>query len=85
MPARQLHRQLEKSLGANWKSRIASFDETPIAAASIGQVGVMGVAKIKRVAEDGSLARAVCDRFANINHIVLGDTEAEPTVCPDSG
>lgn len=38
MPARQLHRQLEKSLGVDWRSRLASFDETPIAAASIGQV-----------------------------------------------
>ncbi|CAM9444311.1 unnamed protein product, partial [Laminaria digitata] len=38
MPAKQLHRQLEKSLGVDWRSRLASFDETPIAAASIGQV-----------------------------------------------
>lgn len=38
MPTRQLHRQLEKSLGVGWRSRLAHFDETPIAAASIGQV-----------------------------------------------
>lgn len=39
MPAKQLHRQLEKSFGVDWRSKVASFDETPIAAASIGQVG----------------------------------------------
>ena len=38
MPPGQLHTQLEKSLGVDWRSRLASFDETPIAAASIGQV-----------------------------------------------
>lgn len=42
MPAKQLHRQLEKSLGVDWRSKVASFDETPIAAASIGQVGQSG-------------------------------------------
>lgn len=39
MPTQQLYRQLEKSLGVEWRSRLKSFDETPIAAASIGQVG----------------------------------------------
>lgn len=38
MPTKQLHSQLEKSLGVDWRSKVASFDETPIAAASIGQV-----------------------------------------------
>ena len=38
MPTAQLYRQLEKSLGVEWRSRLKSFDETPIAAASIGQV-----------------------------------------------
>ncbi len=45
MPAKQLHGQLEKSFGVDWRSKVASFDETPIAAASIGQVGyVVGTA-----------------------------------------
>ncbi|CAB1101059.1 unnamed protein product [Ectocarpus sp. CCAP 1310/34] len=38
MPLKQLHRQLEKNLGMDWRSKLAAFDETPIAAASIGQV-----------------------------------------------
>ncbi|CAM9105965.1 unnamed protein product [Ectocarpus fasciculatus] len=38
MPTKQLYGQLEKSLGMDWRSKLAAFDETPIAAASIGQV-----------------------------------------------
>ncbi|CAN0532468.1 unnamed protein product, partial [Ectocarpus sp. 12 AP-2014] len=38
MPLKQLHGQLEKNLGMDWRSNLAAFDETPIAAASIGQV-----------------------------------------------
>lgn len=41
MPTAQLYRQLEKSLGVEWRSRLKSFDETPIAAASIGQVSYL--------------------------------------------
>ncbi|CAM9640420.1 unnamed protein product [Choristocarpus tenellus] len=41
MPQRQVYKQLERSLGENWRSRLESFDETPIAAASIGQVFVV--------------------------------------------
>jgi len=38
MPQEQLHRTLAAELGADWRSRLAEFDETPCAAASIGQV-----------------------------------------------
>lgn len=38
MPARQLSRVLARELGEDWRERIVEFDETPIAAASIGQV-----------------------------------------------
>jgi aarF domain-containing kinase len=38
MPRGQLEKQLQSQLGANWKERFASFDDTPFAAASIGQV-----------------------------------------------
>lgn len=48
MPTKQLHRQLEKSFGVDWRSRLASFDETPIAAASIGQVGRSVLQRIER-------------------------------------
>ncbi|KAJ6263948.1 Atypical kinase COQ8 [Drechslerella dactyloides] len=38
MPPSQRDAVLSATLGANWRSLFASFDETPIAAASIGQV-----------------------------------------------
>ena len=38
MPSRQLHAMLVEQLGTDWRSRVASFDEEPMAAASIGQV-----------------------------------------------
>ena len=38
MPARQLERVLSDQLGAGWRSRLQSFEDEPMAAASIGQV-----------------------------------------------
>lgn len=38
MPQAQLEPQLVAELGAGWRDRLASFDEEPMAAASIGQV-----------------------------------------------
>jgi len=38
LPARTVHLVLAHELGADWRDRFASFDDTPAAAASIGQV-----------------------------------------------
>jgi predicted unusual protein kinase regulating ubiquinone biosynthesis (AarF/ABC1/UbiB family) len=38
MPAEQLHRVIGHAYGAGWERRFIEFSETPIAAASIGQV-----------------------------------------------
>ena len=38
MPSDQLHRVLGRAYGSGWERRFAEFNETPIAAASIGQV-----------------------------------------------
>ncbi|XP_074872341.1 atypical kinase COQ8B, mitochondrial isoform X2 [Carettochelys insculpta] len=38
MPAWQTRRVLEEELGLGWREKLASFEETPFAAASIGQV-----------------------------------------------
>ena len=38
MPARDVHRVLDEQLGRAWRERFAEFDDTPTAAASIGQV-----------------------------------------------
>jgi len=38
MPAATVHKVLSAELGAQWRRRFSSFDDTPAAAASIGQV-----------------------------------------------
>lgn len=38
MPVRTVHRVLAEQLGAGWTKRFSSFDDTPAASASIGQV-----------------------------------------------
>ena len=38
MPQKQLEETLRSELGDDWRSRLASFEEVPVAAASIGQV-----------------------------------------------
>jgi predicted unusual protein kinase regulating ubiquinone biosynthesis (AarF/ABC1/UbiB family) len=38
LPAERVHRVLDEQLGRNWRKHFAEFDETPAAAASIGQV-----------------------------------------------
>jgi aarF domain-containing kinase len=38
MPRRQLDKVLAAELGRDWRSRVADFDDAPLAAASIGQV-----------------------------------------------
>ncbi|SNT33331.1 ABC1 kinase family protein [Rhodococcoides kyotonense] len=38
LPAAKVHRMLDRQLGTAWRSRFTSFDDTPVASASIGQV-----------------------------------------------
>ena len=38
LPANRVHRVLDAQLGTKWRGRFSSFDDTPVAAASIGQV-----------------------------------------------
>ena len=38
LPAAKVHRVLDAQLGTKWRERFASFDDTPVASASIGQV-----------------------------------------------
>ena len=38
LPAAKVHRVLDAQLGTKWRERFASFDDMPVASASIGQV-----------------------------------------------
>ena len=38
LPAEKVHRVLDAQLGTKWRDRFSSFDDTPVASASIGQV-----------------------------------------------
>ena len=38
LPADKVHRVLDSQLGTKWRDRFRSFDDTPVASASIGQV-----------------------------------------------
>ena len=38
LPAEKVHRVLDAQLGTKWRGRFTSFDDTPVASASIGQV-----------------------------------------------
>ncbi|MCV7380198.1 ABC transporter ATP-binding protein [Mycobacterium alsense] len=38
LPAAKVHRVLDAQLGTRWRERFESFDDTPVASASIGQV-----------------------------------------------
>src|SRR6516164_1372189 len=38
LPAHKVHRVLDAQLGTKWRGRFSSFDDTPVASASIGQV-----------------------------------------------
>jgi len=38
LPAARVHRVLDAQLGTKWRERFASFDDAPVASASIGQV-----------------------------------------------
>src|SRR6202045_1034881 len=38
LPAAKVHRVLDAQLGTKWRDRFSSFDDTPVASASIGQV-----------------------------------------------
>src|SRR5947209_5801253 len=38
LPAAKVHRVLDAQLGTKWRDRFASFNDTPVASASIGQV-----------------------------------------------
>ena len=65
LPASTVHRVLAGDLGENWRSNFASFDDSPAAAASIGQVH-------KAVWQDGRTV-AVKIQYPGAGRALLGD------------
>jgi predicted unusual protein kinase regulating ubiquinone biosynthesis (AarF/ABC1/UbiB family) len=65
LPAATVHRVLAADLGDDWRSLFASFDDTPAAAASIGQVH-------KAVWQDGR-AVAVKIQYPGAGRALIGD------------
>ena len=46
MPKRQLEKVLTDELGQQWRSKVANFEDDPLAAASIGQVTLNLIEKL---------------------------------------
>ncbi|MER6419393.1 AarF/ABC1/UbiB kinase family protein [Streptomyces sp. NPDC001137] len=65
LPAEQVHAVLAEELGARWRDRFTEFDDTPAAAASIGQVH-------RAVWEDGRRV-AVKIQYPGAGEALLGD------------
>ncbi|OQR94276.1 hypothetical protein ACHHYP_01548 [Achlya hypogyna] len=73
MPKAQLHAQLTKAWGDDWRSKFESFDETPVAAASIGQVHQAVLLSGERVAvkiQYPGVAESIASDLLNLKRLV---------------
>jgi len=48
MPRRQLEKVLSDELGADWRAKVAAFEDEPLAAASIGQARALPARRLSR-------------------------------------
>ena len=87
LPARVVHKVLAKELGEDWRDNFASFDDTPAASASIGQVhrGVWkdGRAVAVKVQYPGAAEALISDlnqiqRFSKIFGLFMPGLEMKP-------
>ena len=87
LPARVVHKVLAKELGEDWRDHFSSFDDTPAASASIGQVhrGVWkdGRAVAVKVQYPGAAEALISDlnqiqRFSKIFGLFMPGLEMKP-------
>ncbi|EQC35425.1 aarF domain-containing kinase [Saprolegnia diclina VS20] len=73
MPKAQLHAQLTKAWGDDWRAKFESFDENPVAAASIGQVHQAVLLSGERVAvkiQYPGVADSIASDLLNLKRLV---------------
>ncbi|CDF41298.1 unnamed protein product [Chondrus crispus] len=77
MPERQLNAVLQRELGAQWRDSVVSFESTPIAAASIGQVhravidaGEEGEVDVVFKIQYPGVARSIKSDLSNLKRLV---------------
>ncbi|XP_035902360.1 atypical kinase COQ8B, mitochondrial [Anopheles stephensi] len=68
MPDWQVEKQLVSELGPNWRSKLASFDQKPFAAASIGQVH-------RGVLKDGGMEVAIKIQYPGVAKSIESDID----------
>ncbi|VDO01377.1 unnamed protein product, partial [Rodentolepis nana] len=73
MPTSQMYSVIDAELGPNWKDKLASFDEKPFAAASIGQVHMASLPDGTRLAmkiQYPGVAKSIDTDVANISMLL---------------
>ncbi|KAA0024357.1 AarF/ABC1/UbiB kinase family protein [Antrihabitans cavernicola] len=89
LPAKAVHRVLDQQLGTQWRDRFASFDDTPTASASIGQVhravwsdGRDVAVKVQYPGADEALRADLktLSRFANMFAAAMPGTDIKPVL-----
>ena len=89
MPTKTVHRVLDQQLGTKWRERFQSFDDTPTASASIGQVhravwsdGRDVAVKVQYPGADEALKADLktLGRFANLMASVMPGTDVKPVL-----
>ena len=73
MPKRQLEYQLTSQLGKDWRSKLHSFEEIPIAAASIGQVHrakLLDGTEVAMKVQYPGVAESIASDLSNLKRLV---------------
>lgn len=89
LPAAKVHRVLDRQLGTAWRSRFDSFEDTPVASASIGQVhravwsdGRDVAVKVQYPGADDALRADLktMSRFANTFSAIFTGADVKPVL-----